>query len=112
MPATDGKTYLSMVVRGDNTWDLVCQKLSKPINQNTNYSFSNYLAKSDSLYSSTLDSNSRRNSTKIPIVKEGNLVNNALHTLLNSTNDNVHFNQAAKLQIWGAAISLAEWKRY
>ncbi|MBK8721743.1 MAG: OmpA family protein [Saprospiraceae bacterium] len=45
-PAFHGKTYLGMVVRDNETWEAVGQKLSSPIQGGSCYEFSIYLSKS------------------------------------------------------------------
>jgi outer membrane protein OmpA-like peptidoglycan-associated protein len=45
-PAFDGRTYLGMVVRDNDTWESVGQKLQKPLEANKCYEFSIYLSKS------------------------------------------------------------------
>ncbi len=46
-PAYDGETYLGMVVRDNDTWEAVGQRLSTPMERGQCYSFSIYLAKSE-----------------------------------------------------------------
>ncbi|MEQ8705248.1 MAG: OmpA family protein [Phaeodactylibacter sp.] len=45
-PATDGSTYLGMVVRDNETYEAVTQKLSQPMKPGTCYEFSMHLARS------------------------------------------------------------------
>ncbi|TXB65543.1 OmpA family protein [Phaeodactylibacter luteus] len=45
-PATDGETYLGMVVRDNETWESVSQRLSRPFQPGTCYEFSLQLARS------------------------------------------------------------------
>jgi len=45
--ASDGKTYLGMVTRDNDTWEAVGQKLSKPLKAGYCYSFSIELSRSD-----------------------------------------------------------------
>lgn len=45
-PATDGSTYLGMVVRDNETYEAVTQKLSSPMKPGTCYEFSLHLARS------------------------------------------------------------------
>ena len=52
-PAHDGGTYLGMVVRDNNTWESVSQKLAKPIQKGTCYNFSLYLSRSETYISPT-----------------------------------------------------------
>ncbi len=51
-PASHGSTYLGMVVRDNDTWEAVSQKLSAPLQQGTCYEFRITLARSK-LYLST-----------------------------------------------------------
>ena len=46
-PAYNGNTYLGMVVRNDDTYERVSQKLSKPLKKGDCYDFSIYLCRSD-----------------------------------------------------------------
>jgi outer membrane protein OmpA-like peptidoglycan-associated protein len=46
-PAKDGKTYLGMVVRDNNTWEAVGQRLKIPLQKGQCYQFSLQLAKSE-----------------------------------------------------------------
>lgn len=45
-PAADGETYMGMVVRDNETWEAVSQRLSKPLKAGQCYEFSLYLARS------------------------------------------------------------------
>ena len=47
IPAFDGNTYLGMVVRDNDTYERVCQRLSQPLQQDQCYQFSVYLTSSD-----------------------------------------------------------------
>ena len=51
-PAYDGSTYLGMVVRDNDTWESVAQRLSEPMKAGTCYNFSISLSRSE-LYVST-----------------------------------------------------------
>jgi len=46
LPAQEGNTYLGMVVRDNDSWESVSQRLTKPINSGSCYSFSVNLARS------------------------------------------------------------------
>ncbi|MEY4936686.1 MAG: hypothetical protein RIS64_3045 [Bacteroidota bacterium] len=46
-PAKDGKTYLGLVVRDNNTWEAVGQRLKIPLQKGQCYQFSLQLAKSE-----------------------------------------------------------------
>ena len=45
-PAYDGETYLGMVVRDNNTWESVSQRVSNPFQKGACYQFEVYLARS------------------------------------------------------------------
>ena len=47
IPAHDGNTYLGMVVRDNDTYERVCQRLSQPLQQGKCYQFSVFLTSSD-----------------------------------------------------------------
>ncbi len=51
--AYDGKTYLGMVVRNNNTWEAVSQKLSQPMQKGYVYQLKIYLARSSTYMSIT-----------------------------------------------------------
>jgi len=51
-PPMDGDTYLGMVVRDNDTWEAVSQRLSRPLKAGQCYEFSIYLSRSE-LYTST-----------------------------------------------------------
>lgn len=75
-PPYDGKTYLGMVVRENDTWEMVTQRLAMaPLEANKCYEFSMYLCKSE-LYVSP----SRLDDQKI-----------------------VNYTKPAKLRIWGGS---------
>jgi outer membrane protein OmpA-like peptidoglycan-associated protein len=46
-PAYDGETYLGMVVRDNDTWEMVSQRLSAPMKKGTCYEFSIFLCRSE-----------------------------------------------------------------
>lgn len=46
-PAIDGQSYLGMVVRDNDTWEAVSQRLSTPLKKGQCYSFSIFLARSE-----------------------------------------------------------------
>ncbi|MBP7185009.1 MAG: OmpA family protein [Saprospiraceae bacterium] len=54
--AAQGQTFLGMVVRENETWESVSQRLSKPIEKGKCYSFRLSLCKSDEYYSATIKS--------------------------------------------------------
>ncbi len=49
--AQHGETYLGMVVRDNDTWEAISQKLSRPFEKDKCYEFSIYLARSESYIS-------------------------------------------------------------
>jgi len=51
LPAMEGKTYLGMVTRNVDSWESIFQDLSSPMQKDTTYVFSIYLAKSETLVS-------------------------------------------------------------
>ncbi len=61
--ATDGDTYLGMVVRDNDTWEMVAQRLSAPIQSGQCYEFSIYLARSELYLSGTRDDTIPKNHT-------------------------------------------------
>lgn len=46
-PAHDGETYLGMVVRDNDTWEMVSQRLSMPMKKGICYEFSIFLCRSE-----------------------------------------------------------------
>lgn len=59
--AYDGETYLGMVVRDNNTWESVSQRMSKPLQKGSCYQFEVYLARSLSYFSVSRVSNKTAN---------------------------------------------------
>ena len=57
----EGNTYLGMVTRQNETWELVSQRLIIPIEKDNCYSFDVYLARSDKYFSQLLN---QRDTTK------------------------------------------------
>lgn len=55
-PAQNGRTYLGMVVRENESWESVSQRLSEPLEQGKQYSFSIYICTS-SIYKSATSAN-------------------------------------------------------
>ena len=70
-PAYDGETYIGMVVRENDTWEMISQRLSSPLVGGKCYEFSIHLCRSE-LY---------RSPSRI-------------------TNENVNYTNPAKLRIW------------
>lgn len=83
--AVNGKTYLGMVVRHNDTWERVSQMMEKPMIGGACYSFSIYLSSSSSYKSGT---NNRDN---YPVVRRSDSTYN--------------FDVPTVLRIWGANIS-------
>jgi len=95
--AHDGETYLGMVVRENDSWESVGQRLSKPLEAGKCYTFSIYLATSK-IYKSSI----------------------------RGSNEKVDFNTPIKLRIWGGrgycnkgellaesgTVSNTDWKEY
>lgn len=59
--ATDGDTYLGLVVRDNDSWEAVSQELSSPLKAGQCYSFSMYLSTSKSYVSTTRATDARGN---------------------------------------------------
>ncbi|MBK9984963.1 MAG: hypothetical protein IPP15_21800 [Saprospiraceae bacterium] len=59
MQSFDGKTYLGLVVRYNGTYESVSQKLTQVLKKDKCYSFSAFLARSDSYRSGTMRSNAK-----------------------------------------------------
>ena len=59
LPAKDGQTYLGLVVRDDDTWESVSQRLLSPLKANHCYEISLYLARSADYISGRGDRNSK-----------------------------------------------------
>ncbi|GJM33010.1 MAG: hypothetical protein DHS20C18_20110 [Saprospiraceae bacterium] len=53
IPAIDGNTYLGLVVRDNDTWEQVGQRLSTALSKGQCYTFSLYLARSQSYHSAS-----------------------------------------------------------
>jgi len=54
-PAYDGKTYLGMVVRENDTWESVCQRLPRPLEAKKPYMFHLFMCKSQNYLSRLKD---------------------------------------------------------
>ena len=67
--AMDGKTYLGMVVRDNDTWEAVSQYLSSPFQADSVYSFSIYLARSTMYLSRSRKTNTPANYTTPAILR-------------------------------------------
>jgi len=64
VPATDGKTYVGMVVRDNETWECVGQLLEKPLFANTCYLWSVALARAPHYHSISRITKKRANFNK------------------------------------------------
>lgn len=62
-PAIDGSTYLGMVVRDNDTWERVSQRLSKPLEKGQCYEFSIFVARSELYLSQSRLNNEQVNYT-------------------------------------------------
>lgn len=58
--AKDGDTYLGMVVRENDTWEAVSQRMSEPMKKGNCYEFSIYLAKSEMYVSLSREEEDKR----------------------------------------------------
>jgi len=79
--AYDGETYLGMVVRENETWEAVGQRLSQPLEAEKAYSFSIHLARSTTYLSSLSTAKVKKNKTEKP--------------------KQINFATPIKLRIWG-----------
>lgn len=68
-PAKEGKTYLGMVVRDNNTWEAVGQRLKIPLQKGQCYQFSLQLAKSELYVSNSKMTNKAVNYVTPAIVR-------------------------------------------
>lgn len=66
----EGSTYISMVVREDNSWEFVSQKLKTPLQAHQCYTLSVYLSLSDTYNSATAQSQSRVNNPSGPLLED------------------------------------------
>lgn len=64
-----GKTYLGMVVRDSESWESVSQRLAMPLKVGKCYSFSIYLARSDTYNSQTLSSPQKSSFTEPTVLR-------------------------------------------
>jgi len=62
-PAEDGNTYIGMVVRDNDTWEAVSQRLSSSLKSGQCYAFSVYLCRSEVYYSQSRVTNRQANYT-------------------------------------------------
>lgn len=63
-PASQGSSYLGMVVRDNETWEAVAQRLSKPLERNQCYEFSSDVCRSEIYISLSKTTNQEVNYTK------------------------------------------------
>ncbi len=61
LPAADGHTYLGLVVRDNDTWEAVGQRLARPLQADTCYQLELYLGRARQLYSISRTTKSRTN---------------------------------------------------
>ncbi|RMD73188.1 MAG: hypothetical protein D6818_05150, partial [Bacteroidetes bacterium] len=61
LPAADGQTYLGLVVRDNETWEAVGQRLPVPLSPDTCYQLDLYLGRARELYSVSRSQNQRTN---------------------------------------------------
>jgi hypothetical protein len=80
--AFKGETYIGMVVRDNNTWEAIGQKLKKPLLKSIKYSFSIYACQSENYQS-----------------------------MSRSTGDTANYTVPAVLKIWGSDSSLCDRKQ-
>jgi hypothetical protein len=80
--AVKGQTYIGMVVRDNNTWETIGQKLKKPLLENVKYSFSIYACQSENYQS-----------------------------MSRSTGDTANYTVPAVLKIWGSDSSNCDRKQ-
>lgn len=66
-PAQDGRTYMGMVTRDNDTWESVEQRLEYPLEKNSCYSFSIHLCRSDVYVSGTSTNRNQLESFTNPI---------------------------------------------
>jgi len=62
-PAQDGDTYLGMVVRQNDTWESVAQRLNRPLEANQDYTFNIHMCRSPNYVSSIRGSDEEINFT-------------------------------------------------
>jgi hypothetical protein len=108
--AAHGKTYLGMVVRDNNTWEIVQQKLPTALKKDSVYSFSVTLAKSDTLLSysrAEMKENKKRKVVQEEVIMDVETPEGGLQQMpsivrfISPIGDKVNYNQPVILQIWG-----------
>ena len=65
----DGKTYMALVVREDDSWESVSQKLTGTLKEGKCYTFSIHLAKSNSYMSATRSSQKKTNFSEPAVLR-------------------------------------------
>ncbi len=68
-PSYSGDTYLGMVVRDNDTWESVSQKLSNPFDQSTCYNFSVFIGRSPVYRSRSRQTNQPANFTQPTVLR-------------------------------------------
>lgn len=105
-PAFNGRTYMGLVVRNNDTWERISQMLEHPLVSGACYDFSVYISSAEKYKSGT---NNRDNGP-----------------LITRSDSTFNFNTPAVLRIWGGNISCGrsellaesppidnyEWKKY
>ena len=97
MPARDGRTYVGLVVRENNSWEGLGQRLTGFLQKDATYSFSIYLARSKRYMSATRTSRQEINFEAPTILKIWGY---------NTTT------QQEELLAESAAVSHSEWTKY
>lgn len=69
LAAQDGKNYVSLAVRQDNTWEGIGQKLKSPLKKGQSYAFSIWLTRSKTFISAVQDQAEPVNFTAPTILK-------------------------------------------
>ncbi len=69
LPAADGKTYVGMVVRDNNTWERISQRLRQPMRAGTCYNFNLNVAHSETYMSVSRRTNQPVNYTKGAVLR-------------------------------------------
>lgn len=101
-PAIDGKTYLGMVVRENDSWESVAQRLTRPMEAGKCYTFSIYLSSSDSYVSSIRDENGAQSDTEI----------NFTQPLLLRIHGGSGYCSKSELLAESGLITNSDWKEY
>ena len=110
--AAHGKTFLGLVLRNNNTWEVVCQRLSSTLIAGKTYSFSLNVARSDDYKSATPNS---REDQKIPedqrvYTERGFLVNHNYPAILKIWGADTNCGSDSELLYQSSAIENTEWE--